>query len=195
MKTLVMILFVLLAMTGSFFAGNYYLSGWTNLPQTPAPDILEEAKKSVSEIVLPPPPAGHSVTTYEQKDVQVPDVHVENRLVSVGPIKTSIPQVVTTIKTVTTNVPKTTLVDATPAEMADWDQKVKKLQDQYQRDLTNKVVEITRQRQHEREAEILAETKTVLTDMIIPLLTALTGLIGALAAFRHGTKSSQPTQD
>jgi hypothetical protein len=176
----------LLAMIGSFFAGNYFLSGVSNT--APGSDILDEAKKRVPAVALPPPPAGHSVTTYEQKDIQVPEVHVENRAQGVGPIKVQVPQVITTMKTVSETVPKTTLVGATPAEMADWDERVKKLQDQYQKDLASAVAEITKERQREREAQIMAETKSVLIDMIIPLLTALTGLIGAMAAFRNGTR-------
>lgn len=191
MKIIVMAFFLLLAMAGSFVAGNYYFTGNMGpLENNPAADILEEAKKAVPPVVLPPKPAGRSVTTNQQISVQVPDVRIENKMVSVGPLKTLVPQVVTTMKTVTTTAPTTTLVDATPEEIAVWNQQVKELEDKYQEAINEKVLEITQERQKERATQIMTATKGVFTDMIIPLITAMTGLIGAMAAFKYGTKPS-----
>jgi hypothetical protein len=191
MKMLVLGFFVLLAMAGSFFAGNYFIGGVGSADATPPSDILEEARKAVAPVVLPTKPAGHSVTTTQQKTIQVPEVHVENQMITVGGlVKTMVPKVVTTLKTVTTDVPVTTLVDASPAEVAKWDLEVKALQEKYEKNVRDKVAQITQERQHQRNVEVMEETKTVVTDMIIPLITALAGLIGAMAAFRYGTKAA-----
>jgi hypothetical protein len=59
---------------------------------------------------------------------------------------------------------------------------VKELQDKYQRDIRAKAAEIAAQKQAEKNHELMESTKAIIKDMVIPLLTALTGLFGAMAA-------------
>jgi hypothetical protein len=188
MRTLILCFFVVLAMVGSFFAGNYFVGNVRNVEGAYAPDILEEAKKAVPPVVLPPKPSGQIVTTLQHVTTEVPEVHVEKKLVNFGPLKTLVPQVVTTMKSVITDVPSTTLVDAPLDEITKWNNEVRELQGHYEQELREKVAEIARERQKERAAEILSTTKDVFNEMIIPFITALTGLIGAISAFRYGTK-------
>ncbi|MDE3174486.1 MAG: hypothetical protein KGM15_00045 [Pseudomonadota bacterium] len=180
--------FVLLAMVGSFFAGNYLVGGVSSTKTATASDIIEEAKKSIPPVVLPPKPAGHSVTSIRRVTTQVPESRIENKMVNIGPFKTSIPQVVTSMKEVSADVPTTTLVDASPEEIAKWNEEAKAAENKYQSDLNAKINQISAERQHQRNEEIMNETKTVVTEMIIPLITAITGLLGALTAFKYGNR-------
>jgi hypothetical protein len=183
--------FIILSMVGSFYIGNYLSRGNNYEAEVTAPEILEQAKNEVPKPLFPPKPAGRSVTTIEQKKIQVPETRVVDQFQTVGPfgLKVNIPKVVTTTKEIVQDVPSTKLVDASPEEIAMWNGQVKKLEDKFERDVQERAKQIAAQKASQKRDQLIEQAKGVTKDLIIPLITALTGLIGALAALRWGSKS------
>jgi len=186
-----MILFVALAVVGAFFAANYLAA-----PDVPgdmtAEEILSLAKKQVPPPVLPPKPAGREVVTTEQRQVQIQVPRVETQWIKVGPLKTKIPskKVVTETQTVTQDVPVRRLEGASPAEIANWERETARIQREYDAAVRTEVQKIE-QSQKATVAAFLKEAQPFIKDSLIPLITSLTGLIGALATWRWGHKPAR----
>jgi hypothetical protein len=77
-----------------------------------------------------------------------------------------------------------------PDEVKKWNEETKKITDDYEVKIQEKAVAISLQKASEKREQLIAEWKSIETDMIIPMITAVTGLVGALAAFRYGTRPS-----
>jgi hypothetical protein len=173
----------------------FYLGGALTTPRTIIPAtsdaILAEAKRRIPAPTLPPKPAGHVVveTKIIQQSVQVPVVKFQK-----GPLGINIP--VATVQTQQTQqeVPVPKLVDASPEETAAWQAKVKILQDQYDTALQNEIKRISREEELSNAKEVAAFIKQLITDVIVPIVLALAGLVGAIVSLVQAFKS-KPKND
>ena len=89
-----------------------------------------------------------------------------------------------------TQVPVQNLVDATPEEIKAWDEKTKSLMDKYEAAVRAKADEIAEQKATEKRKELINEGIDIAKNMVVPVLTSLAGLIGAVVALRAGSKPS-----
>jgi hypothetical protein len=191
MRYIIIIAFTLMAMISSFYLGNYLAASPSESRQVTGSEILEQARKEVPMPELPPKPAGRSVTTIEQRTVQVPETRVVSDMQTIGPfgVKIAVPRTITEMKDITRDVSTTKLIDATPEEINSWNAEVKKSQDKYENDIQERAKEIAEEKAAQKRSQVMEEAKNLTKEMIIPLITAITGLIGALAAFRWGAKA------
>lgn len=185
------IIFVVLAMVGSFYVGNYLAS-----PNSQGQiissysDAFERAKREIPAPDLPPKPAGQTVTTITQQKVTVPTQRVINESINIGPFgaKVSIPKVITEQREIIQDTPSTKLVDASPEQIGRWNAEVKKLQDEYNATVIDRAKAIEAKNAAQRRTEFIENAKGITKDIIVPMITALTGLVGAIAALRWGKK-------
>jgi hypothetical protein len=165
---------------GAFFAGAALVTPPKLESGSTPTAILDEAKKRVPALVLPPKPAGHEVveTKQVQRTIQVPKITTEMQ--GNGPFKLAIPRAVLETQTVTENVPTTRLVDATPDETAAWEAQLKKLQDAYNAKLTEEIKKISDEQFLQKSKEAAQKFKGFVSDVIVPVLLSLAGLVGAV---------------
>lgn len=185
------IIFTMIAMIGSFYAGNYLASSSIrNQNLASYSDTFEQAKKEIPPPELPPKPAGQTVTTIVQQKVTVPTPRIETEFQK-GPfgLKIAVPKVITEQKEIMQEVPSTKLVDASPEQISNWNAQVKKIQDEYNNAVAERARLIEVKNAEKKRAELIESAKNITKDIIIPLVTALTGLIGAIAALRWGKKT------
>jgi len=183
---------------GAFYVGNMLATSPQITPATTPSEILEEARKRVPAATLPPKPAGREVTELVPQEIQIDVPIVQMKQVS-GPfgVKVSVPEQITVKRTITQPVPKTKLVDASPAEIAAWEASVKSVQEEYQSKLAAEVRTISAERQQANRNEIIESVQQMTKDTLIPFIAALTGLIGAMTVLFRGyapnTESDEPT--
>jgi hypothetical protein len=125
MQTALLLVFVVLAMVGSFFAGDYLHYPVSDKVNDSANEIFEEAREQTTKPELPAKPSGNVVTTTKAVETHIKVPTVQNTLTSVGGIKINLPQVVEKDQVIATQQPVTTLVDATPEEIKEWNDKTK----------------------------------------------------------------------
>jgi hypothetical protein len=191
MRTALLLVFVVLAMAGSFFAGQYLHYPVSDRVSDSANEIFEEARGQIPKPELPAKPSGHTVTTMKTVETHITVPTVQNNLVSIGGFlgKITVPQVVEKDQVITTQVPVTTLVDATPEEIKEWNEKTKTLSDEYEAQVREKANEIAEYKSTEKRRELIQEGSDIAKNMIVPVVAALAGLIGSVAALRAGTKA------
>lgn len=188
MRFALTLFFVLLAMAGSFLAGNYLSTSSGKIEQVTAPQILEHAKKQVPAPVLPPKPGGREVTTVERKNVKVQTPHTVMDSITIGGIfKTQVPRIEMRTVEVVQDIPTTKLVDAAPDEISKWNAEVGQIQSDYEKKVQAKAKEIAEEIQKNNLSETMTTFKDIMTTMIIPFITAISGLIGAMATFRSAS--------
>ncbi len=197
-RAVLLALFVVLAMVGAFLAGNYLSTPRIlSTESTSGRDILARAQASVPQPILPPKPSGREVTSTEQRQVEVdvPTIQIENQ--SIGPLGVSIgiPRVVSRREIVNQPVSVTKLVDASPAEIAAWEAEVSKRKRQYESAIQLKVEEISKEENTRQRQLLISGVENFTKNTLIPLITALTGLIGAMATLRWGSKTRKTAAD
>jgi hypothetical protein len=165
---------------GAFFAGAAIVTPPLIEKDSTSAAILEEAKKRVPALVLPAKPAGHEVveTKPVQRVIQVPRTITE--IQGGGFLKIPVPRTIVESQTITENVQTTRLADATPAETAVWEAQVKKLQDAYNAKLSEEIKKISDEQFLQKSKEAAQRFKTFISDVIVPILLSLAGLVGAI---------------
>ncbi|MES0179662.1 hypothetical protein NKJ86_13820 [Mesorhizobium sp. M0025] len=189
-RTAIVVVFLislLLVAGGGFLVGNAMLVPSQDISGV-AESILDEAKQRVPEPTLPPKPGGREekVTVPVTRTIQVPKIEMKGN----GIFRT--PQVVMTTQTITESVEQVKIVDASPAEIASWDAKVKSIRDDYGRKLDAEIKKISQEEKLKNMRETAAIIKDMINTAIIPLLAALAGLVGALITLRNAFRSSPP---
>ncbi|MER8567640.1 hypothetical protein NKH85_17000 [Mesorhizobium sp. M0924] len=174
---------------GGFLVGNALVSTPARTGVA-AQSILEEAKQRVPEPALPPKPAGREekVLVPITHSIQVPKIEYQIIKMPFGS-NVKIPHTTFETQVVTENVEKTTIVDAAPEEKAAWDAEVKKLQADYNKRLDEEIKKITNEQSRKDLIETTAIIKDMINGAIIPLITALVGLIGAFLALKKAFES------
>jgi hypothetical protein len=186
---ILLILSLALAMVGSFYIG-YEIAGPDLPADLSAEEILTLAKARVSAPVFPPKPAGQEVIRDEPKFVQVEVPRIVSETIRIGPFKTKVPikKVVTETKTVTQNVKVRTLEGAPPEAIAKWEAETARIQKDYEAAIRREVERVEKARKAQL-VQMLYDAQPFIRESLIPLITALTGLIGALATWKWGRKA------
>jgi hypothetical protein len=185
----------MVVVVGAFFAGAALVGAPIISQDSTSSAIIEEAKKRVPAPSLPAKPAGHEVveTKVVERTVQVPKVI--NDLQSMGPLKINVPRIAMETQTIKENVPTTKLIDATPEETTEWEGKVKKLQEDYNVRLNAEIKKISSEQFMQKSKELAQQFKTVVTEIIVPVLVALAGLIGAIVGLYKAFEAKPRTKD
>lgn len=165
---------ILVVGTGAFFLGTVFARPIGNGGVERANLILEKAKRNVTPPVLPPAPAGHTVA-----DTQT--IH----LGSIGGFGGGFGG--------TVRIPITKLVGATPEETAKWQSEVDKLQNDYEKRLHDEARNIANEMFVNDWRSALVLFKAYSTDVIIPFLAALAGIVGAVVTLARAFRS-KPTE-
>jgi hypothetical protein len=172
--------------TGSFFAVRTFTSKGHPYSSLDA-SIVEQAKAKVPEPPLPPKPAGRVVTVIEKKQVtkDVPIIKHERMTIG-GFITTTVPRVTVEKRTETIEVPVQKLVEASPSEIAAWNESIEEGHRKYQADLDATINALVQEKKAKERSETVEATIKVIKEGVVPLLGAVTGLLGAIKAFRSG---------
>ena len=176
-----------LVAVGSYFAIRTFTEEANTYSTVDAP-IVEQAKAKVPEPTLPPKPAGRVVTVTEKKQVtkDVPVVKHERK--KIGFITTTIPRVTIEKRTETIAVPVQKLIEASVSEMTAWNRAVAEAQRKYQADLDATTIALVQEKKAKERSETVEATIKIIKEGIVPLLGAITGLLGAIKGFGSGSE-------
>jgi hypothetical protein len=177
---IVFLISILIVGIGTFYAGKLF-GGLPNPGSAATAEIVEKAKQQVPLPNLPPKPAGRTVVEQHQivQTIQVPAPTWSN------------PTRMTT-RQLNISTPQTRLVDASPEETAAWDAEVKKLQDEYNKQLSEKITALSREHELQTAKEFAEAVKEISTDVIVPIILAVAGIIGAVGSLRSAFMEKPP---
>jgi hypothetical protein len=183
---------VLLAV-GGFLVGNALLSVPPPQNVDVAQSILDEARQRIPQPPLPPKPGGREVevTVPTSRTIQVPKIVYDNLKMPFG-ASVKVPRQTLETQTITENIKKTTIVDASPDEISAWNSQVAESQAEYNRRLNEEIKKISAE-QAAKNARLTSELiKDMITSVVIPLIVALTGLIGAIVSLINALRKPPP---
>jgi len=187
MKWLLISICLIITVASLFFLGHTWGSAAKESSGPTASQILDQAKRETTPPPLPPQPVGHVVIARVERTVQLPQAKVVATPQKIGPLVAfNFPKAVVAAKPATQVVETPTLVGPSTAETAAWNAKVKKLQENYQKSVSDKAQQIAQKAADDKSADALAEFNETMKDSVVPLITAISGLIGAIAALRWG---------
>lgn len=179
----VFVLSIALVGAAAFYGGTLF--GTLSQQQSePAAAIVEAAKKNIARPQLPPRPAGRPVTVMEErtKEIEIPIPG----LLDFGRTRTVLQKI---------QVPTTKLVDASPEVVAAWDAQVKKLEEEYNARLTQEIDRLSRENLMRTAKQYVAMLKEIASEIVVPVLIALGGIIGAITALKNAFKSNPKSID
>jgi hypothetical protein len=176
---------------GAFYAGAAIVTPPLLEKNSTSATILEEGKKRIPAPTLPPKPGGREVveTNAVQRVIQVPRTTTDFQTVGLLGFKIPITKTIVENQTIIENVPTTKLVDATPAETAEWEAQVKKLQDTYNAELNEEIKKISDEQFLQKSKDAAQRFKTFVSDVIVPILLSLAGLVGAIIGLIQAFKT------
>lgn len=181
---------MLIVGAGAFYAGAAIVSPPLIEQSSTSATILEEARKRVPAPTLPPKPGGQEVTETKpvQITVKVPRVITDFQKGPLG-IRIPVPKTIMEDQTITENVSTTRLIDASPAETADWEAQVKKIQDAHNARLNSEIKKISDEQFLQKSKDAAQKFKTFVSDVIVPILVSLAGLAGAIIGLIQAFKT------
>ena len=162
---------------GGFFLGAVFARpiGTGNVERMNA--IMEEAKRRVLPPVLPPKPAGHTVTENKTVSIAMPRG-------GFGDFGTFDRQII---------VPTTKLVGATPEETAKRQAGTDRLEKEYEKNLAGEARSIANAMFVNDWRSAVVLFKTYSTEVILPFLAALAGVVGAVVTLIKAFRTKPET--
>jgi hypothetical protein len=142
-----------------------------------AAEILAEARKIVPAPDWPPKPSGHTQLAMKSVDYHIKVPH----LGSGGYF--GAPSISLDDKVITAREPTYELVDATPEEMDDWNKKTKQMSDMYESQVQKKATELSNEQASKKQDELFKYWTNVLSQLLLPAITAIGGILGIIATF------------
>lgn len=186
-KNLLLAVFLAMFVGGLVFAVKGWRKDDDSAPAPPAVDesLRAEAEKRVEPVTLPPKPEGNTVEETVMVDVkkQVPVTRYEARTVA-GGIKARIPRTVleTRVEAVPQKIVKA--AGASQKEVDAWNAQVKTLEADRSKKVDAMVQQLAAEKSPASGNATVEVIVTLVRDAIVPLLTSVAGLLGAIGTFR-----------
>lgn len=132
------------------------------------------------------------MTIVQSRQITVPVPVVTCEQVRVVFASTCVPHVTVEYKNQTVSTPVQAASQPSSQEEQAWQENVTAEESAYRQNLDQKIREISDAQVSSARAKILAATESAFKDIIIPLITALTGLVSAIVLLYRGYAPSKP---